>query len=190
MVTVLAGQSFDLQESPENIVRFLIEQKWNIEVDGAIPAKNNISFSLFGWNGRKSYQISVEPSNAAFLTRLSFGQDTYVRYNDPIIVHVWILKNKDEVPAQMHHITQKIEQIIFNNITNVGYGITAIQLRSPFSAIEQTRAIAGPSSRFTNQTEVSLWHSTATVELMYFKVTTGVLSDTRILKTHKYDIQV
>jgi hypothetical protein len=83
----------------------------------------------------------------------------------------------------MHHITQKIEQIVFDNVNNVGYGIPVIQLRTPFSAIEQTKA-------FMNQTEVSLWHSTATVELMYFKVTTGVLETARLFKTHKYNIEV
>ena len=99
------------------------------------------------------------------------------------LIHVWIVKNKDEVPPQLHHITQRIEQIILENITNVGYGITAIRLTAPFSAIEQ---VIGAG--WGNQTEVSLWHSTAIVELLYFKVTTGTLSGVRTSKTHKYNI--
>ena len=190
MPTVIAGTIHDLEDSPENIVLYLIRDKWNLETDGLIPSKEQISFGLFGWTGRKSYQISIEPSSAPNLMRLSFGPDAYIRYRDPIIVHVWILKNKDEVPPQMHHITQRVEQIIFDNVNNVGYGISGIQLRLPFSAIEQTTGMGGLTGRFTNQTEVSLWHSTATVELLYFRVTTGTLSGARISKTHKYNIEV
>jgi hypothetical protein len=181
---VLAGTQHDLEDSPENIVLHLIEQRWNQQVDGLIPAKSEITFSLFGWSGRKSYQISVEPSNAPRITRKSIGPEAYVQYDDPILVHVWIIKNRDEVPPQLHHITQRVEQIILENIINVGYGISAIKLTAPFSAIEQV------IGNFGNQTEVSLWHSTAVVELLYFKVTTGILTGARTSKTHKYNIQV
>ena len=106
------------------------------------------------------------------------------------MVHVWLVKNRDQVPPQMHHITQRIEQLVFENVTNVGYGITAIRLIAPFSAIEEiTGFSSGGSLRFGNITEVSLWHSTAMVELLYFKVTTGNLSGARISKTHKFDVQ-
>lgn len=193
MPTVLAGQSFDLQDSPENIVLHFIEQRWNQQVDGLIPAKSDITFSLFGWAGRKSYQISVEPSAAPIVTRLSIGPEAYIQYNDPIIIHVWVLKNRDEVPPQLHHITQKIEQIIFENVTNVGYGITGIQLFAPFSAIETREYFTqegGTQTSFQNPTEISLWHSEALVELLYFRVTTGTLQGARTTKTHKYNIQV
>jgi hypothetical protein len=189
--TYLTGTTHDLEESPENIVLYLIRDRWPLVQDGYIPNKESITFSLFGWSGRKSYQISVEPSNAPVLQRLSFGSDNvYVQYNDPILIHVWIIKNRDEVPPQLHHITQKVEQIIFENQTNVGYGITAARLMAPFSAVEQTTGFFGSTNRFGNMTEVSLWHSTAIVELFYFKVTTGTLSGARVSKTHKYDIEV
>lgn len=184
LVTTLAGQSFDLQDAPENIVLYLIRDKWNHEQDGLIPSRESISFSLFGWNGRKSYQISIEPSTAPAVQHMNIGgSNTYLRYLDPILVHVWLIKNRDEVPPQLHHITQRVEQIILENVTNVGYGISSIQLRTPFSAIEQLTI-------FGNQTEVSLWHSTATVELLYFRVTTGIVSGLRSVKTHKYDIEI
>jgi len=57
-------------------------------------------------------------------------------------------------------------------------------LRAPFSIIEER------SGNFGNQTEVSLWHSNAVVELLYFKVTTGTLTGTRTSKTHKYNVEV
>lgn len=188
MVTVLAGQNFDLQDSPENILLYLIRDKWNLEQDGLIPAKEAITFSLFGWVGRKNYQISIEPSSAPTITNMNIGQDTYLKYNDPILVHVWILKNTDIVPPQMHHITQRVEQIVFENVTNVGYGITGVKLLAPFSAIEERRIFVGTS--FPNQTEISLWHSTAMVELLYFRVTTGALRSARKSKTHKYNIEI
>lgn len=191
MPTVLAGQNYDLQDSPENIVLHFLEQRWNLEVDGQIPAKSEITFSLFGWSGRKSYQISVEPSNAPMIQHMNIGgSNTYLKYTDPILVHVWLVKNRDEVPPQLHHITQRIEQIVLENITNVGYGITAIRLIAPFSAIEETTGFFGNSTRFGNTTEVSLWHSTAVVELLYFKVTTGTLQGARRSRTHKYNIEV
>lgn len=193
MPTFLAGSQTDLTDSPENIVLHFIESRWNSVQDGLIPAKSDITFNLFGWSGRKSYQISVEPSAAPIVTRLSIGPEAYIQYNDPIIIHVWVLKNRDEVPPQLHHITQRIEQIVFENIRNVGYGITGIQLIAPFSAIETREYFTqetGVKTSFQNMTEVSLWHSEAVVELLYFKVTTGTLQGTRTTKTHKYDIEV
>ncbi|MGE5661485.1 MAG: hypothetical protein ACM3X1_04485 [Ignavibacteriales bacterium] len=188
MPTVLAGTQTDLTDSPENIVLYLIRDKWNLLQDGQIPAKDEITFSLFGWTGRKNYQISVEPSSAPIITPMNIGQDQYLKYNDPILIHTWIIKNRDIVPPQLHHITQRIEQVIFENVTNVGYGITGIKLLAPFSAIEERRVFVG--SAFPNQTEISLWHSTAMVELLYFRVTTGALSSVKTSKTHKYDIEI
>ena len=107
MVTVLAGQYLIFKTSPENIVRYSVRAEMEFRSRWSIPAKNEITFSLFGWSGRKSYQVSVEPSKAPFVQRLSIGQDTYLKYNDPIIIHTWIIKNRDEVPPQMHHITQR-----------------------------------------------------------------------------------
>lgn len=191
--TVLAGTTHDLEDSPENILLYLIRDKWNLEQDGLIPSKEAITFSLFGWSGRKSYQISIEPSNAPAIQHMNIGgSNAYLRYLDPILIHVWLVKNRDEVPPQLHHITQRVEQIILENITNVGYGITAVKLVTPFSAIDQRVGLisSSTSSRFGNFTEVSLWHSTATVQLLYFKVSTGPLQGVRIAKTHKYGIQV
>lgn len=190
MPTYIAGQQYDLQDSPENIVKHFIQHRWNLTVDGQIPAKSDIAFSLFGWTGRKSYQISIEPANAPVIMPMNIGSDQWLKYNDPVLIHVWIIKNRDEVPPQMHHITQRIEQIVYENVTNVGYGITAIRMLVPFSAIEQTKGFFGSGSAFENQTEVSLWHSTALVELLYYKVTTGTLQKVTALKTHKYDIEV
>src|SRR5215218_3517086 len=187
--TVLAGQTFDLQDSPENIVMYLIRDKWNLEVDGQIPAKSEITFSLLGWTGRKSYQISVEPSFAPNVQHMNIaGSNMYLKYVDPVLIHVWIVKNRDEVPPQMHHITQRIEQIIYENVTNVGYGITAISLMAPFSAIDVRQEFT--SKELQNPTEQSLWHSQAVVELLYFKVMTNPLQSARTFKTHKYNIEV
>lgn len=188
--SVIAGQQLDIQTSPERIVRDLIKYRWPEVQTGSLPPKEAITFALLGWAGRKSFQISVEPSGAPILTNLSIGEPLLVRYTDPLIIHVWILKNSDEVPESIHHITQKVEQIINENMTNVGYGITSIQLTSPFSAIEQTTGgLFNTGSGFLNQTEMSLWHSTAVVELLYFKYITRVYG-VSVTKTHKFDIEV
>lgn len=185
--TVLAGQSYDLQDSPEQITRIFIRDRWNIAKDGYIPARNEITFSLFGWSGRKSYQVSIEPFNAPILTQLNIGREQWTRYRDPLLVHVYVIKNRDEVPPQLHHITQKVEQIIRENINSVGYGISSIVLTSPFSRINQERAYSG---NFPNQTEISLWHATATVELHYTRVTYNVKTNVRTIKTHKFNVEI
>lgn len=185
--TVLAGQNYDLQEAPETIVRNFIRDRWNLVKVGYIPAKSEITFSLFGWSGRKSYQISVEPFTPPALTELNIGREQWTQYKDQILVHTFIIKHHDEVPPQIHHITQKIEQIVRENITSIGYGLTSIKLTSPFSIVETVTAYTG---NFPNQTEISLWHSQAVVELMYYRVTTGVLSNIRMSKIHKFNIEV
>lgn len=189
MPTVLAGTALDIQLAPEKIVRDLIKYRWPEIQTGAIPPKDAITFALLGWAGRKSFQISIEPAGAPIITPLSVGEPLLYRYVDPMIIHVWILKNSDEVPDSIHSVTQKTEQIINENMTNVGYGITSIQLTSPFSAIEQTSGgLFNSGSGFLNQTEMSLWHSTAVVELLYFKYITR-LSGVTSTKTHKFDIE-
>ena len=188
MPTVLAGQNHDLEDSPENITLRLFKDRWKLEKDGAIPAKSEITFTLFGWSGRKSYQISVEPSNTPpIITPLAIGRDQWLQYRDPIYVHVWIVKNRDEVPPQMHHITQRIEQMVLQNVTNVGYGLNAIRLTQPFNMIE---LVTGRQGGFQNQTMVSLWHSRAIVELLYYRVSYGTLSGIRASKTHKFNVEI
>lgn len=185
--TVLAGQSFDLQEAPENIVKEFIRDRWPNAKVGYIPAKDEITFSLFGWSGRKSYQISIESFSAATTTELGIGRDQWTQYKDPLYLHVFMIKNYDEVPPQMHNMTQKAEQIVRENITNVGHGISSIRLVSPFSAVNEMMAYTG---NFPNQTEVSLWTSRATVELLYYRVTYGTLSAVQKSKIHKYNIEI
>lgn len=186
MVTTLAGQNYDLQDSPENIALYLIRDRWNLTTDGYIPAKSEISFNTFGWSGRKSYQLSVEPFTPPALLELNIGREQLTQYRDQLLLHVYMIKNRDEVPPQLHHITQKAEQIVRDNIANVGYGITGIRLTSPFSTVETMTAYTG---NFPNQVEVSLWHSRAVVELLYYRATTGTLNGVRISKTHKYNVE-
>lgn len=185
--TVLAGQNYDLQEAPETIVKEFIRDRWPVVKVGYIPAKDEISFSLFGWSGRKSYQISIEPYGAAILKELNIGRDQWTQYKDPMYIHVFMIKNYDEVPPQMHHMTQKAEQIVRENITNVGHGINAIRLVSPFSAVNTMTAYTG---NFPNQIEVSLWYCRATVELLYYRVTYNTLSSVQKSKIHKYNIEI
>lgn len=190
MPTVVAGTQLDIQKSPEKIVLELIKSRWNLEQEGQVPPKDQISFSLFGWMGRKSFQISVESSTAATVTPLSIGEPYLYRYNDPVVVHVWVLKNTDDVPDSIHNITQKIEQIINENITNVGWGIHSMRLMTQFSAIEAREFYSvetGIVTSLQNQTEQSLWHSQALTELLYFKYVTRV-STVSVSKTHKYNI--
>lgn len=187
MPTVLAGQTYDLPESPEQITRMFIRDRWNLTKDGVIPARSDITFSLFGWAGRKSYQVSIEPFQPPILTQLNIGSDQWTRYRDPQLVHVYMIKNRDDPPPQMHHITQRVEQIVRENMNSVGYGITSIVLTSPFSRINEEKAFSG---NFPNQIETSLWHSTATIELHYTRVTYGVKSNVRTTKTHKYNIEI
>jgi hypothetical protein len=186
--TILAGQTYDLPDSPENIVLHLIKDRWPLVQNGLIPSKEGITFSLYGWAGRKSYQISVEPSASPQIKPIAIGRDQWLQYNDPIMVHFWVIKNTDEIPPQIHHITQKIEQIVLQNVTNVGNGITAIRMRSPFSAIDTRTGLIGAG--LPNQVEISLYHTQALVELLYYRVTYGTLSSVRTSKTHKYNILV
>lgn len=187
MPTVISGQNYDLQDTTENIAKYLIRNRWNLQPETNIPARDEITFSNFGWSGRKSYQISVEAYTPPEIVQLNIGTEQIVRCKDQIWVHVYIIKNKDEVPPQMHFISQRIEEIVFENVINVGYGITNVKLISPFSSVELMTAYTGA---FPNQVEISLWHSRATIELLYFRSTTGILTTVSKSKIHKYDIVI
>ena len=187
MPTVIAGTQTDLIESPENIVLHLIMDKWKLTQDGYVPAKDAISFSLYGWTGRKSYQISMESSTPPRLRQLNIGTDQWIQYNDPILIHLWMVKNTDVVPPQLHHITQRVEQIVLQNVNNVGYGISSIKLMSLFSVVNERQMWMGS---FPNQVQISVYHTTATVELLYYRVSYGTLSGIRTSKTHKYNVEV
>lgn len=106
---------------------------------------------------------------------------------DEIIVHIWVRKNSDTIPDSVHLIRQKIEDIINANVVNVPYGITSMMLKQPFNMVELSSFFTG--SQFQNETEISLWHSQAIVELLYFKSTVSVSALTTT-RTHKYNIEI
>lgn len=208
MPTVITGTNSGLQLSIEKIVMNLVKYRFPQEAIGDLPSQSQILWSLLGYLGYGDYQVSFEPASAALITPLSIGQDRIERYQDPLIIHLWVRKNIDTIPDSIHSITQKIEEIIKENVTNVGYGITSIIITSPFSQLEEREFFSrgfggGIQTSMQNATEISLWHTQCSVQLDYFLATIhidgvsstkmhkyNVIGKVQALKTHKFDILV
>ena len=184
--TVITGQSSDIPVLHHQVVLDLLRSKWPPVASGSVPAKTDITFSLQGFLGNKSFQISTESGSAPNITQLALGSNRLERHMDEIIVHIWVRKNSDIIPTSVHAIRQKIEDLINANVVNVPYGITSMMLKQPFNMVELSSFFTG--SQFQNETEISLWHSQAVVELMYFKSTVSVSALTTT-RTHKYDVE-
>lgn len=186
--TVITGQASDIPILHHQVVLDIIKAKWPPVASGSLPAKTDITFSLQGFLGNKSFQISTESGSAPNVTQLALGRNRLERHMDEIIVHIWVRKNSDVIPDSVHLIRQKIEDIVNANVVNVPYGITSMMLKQPFNMVELSSFFTG--SQFQNETEISLWHSQAVVELMYFKSTTSVTAITpAVTRTHKFNIE-
>ena len=186
--TVITGQASDIPILHHQVVLELLRNKWPPDSSGSLPAKSAITFSLQGFLGNKSYQISTESGSAPDVVQLAIGPNRLERHKDEVIIHIWVRKSTDVIPDSVHMIRQKIEDLINSNVVNMPYGITSVMLKQPFNMVELSSFFTG--SQFQNETEISLWHSSAVVELMYFKSTISVTAISTTTRTHKFDIQV
>lgn len=123
MPQVIAGTASDLTKTVARLVMELIRDNWPLT--GIDPAKSNIGFGLGTWDDYGDVDIHVTASaGTSEPYDLSGGLS---KVTDPVLVKIFVRKNQEEIPDNVGTAQRQVEQIIKDNITSLGQGITMLR---------------------------------------------------------------
>ena len=150
---IIAGQGSDLTKAIPQLVKELLENNW--PTSAYDPLKSEIDFGLDTGNNYGDIDIHVN-GDKGFSTPMTLGW-TRRTFNDPVLVHLYVRKNQEEIPTSMGNAQRKIEEIINDNAAALGQGVTAIR----FDGWE-------PILIDNNLKDV--WHAIGRATAIYYKV--------------------
>lgn len=166
MSQVISGTGADLPKLDEVIVKEFIESKY--PTSAIDPIKSKIKFSTMGFS-TKSYSITFEGAGVT-PTVISNASYKVIKYVSRVVIHIWCMRNKPEIPQQLYTMQNQVEKIINTNTRGLSYGITSFKLVEMFGQADIGFFSAGGQQ--SNATEMSTWHNQCIVELVYFKAIT------------------
>jgi hypothetical protein len=123
MPTIIAGQLTDLTKTVAKLVKELIQNNWPIAAYS--PLKSEIRFGLGTFDGYRDIHIHVNPAEGE--SEPDCLGWSYYKVTDPVTINVFVRKNTEEIPDSLGNVQRKIEEIIRENVGNLGQGITAIK---------------------------------------------------------------
>jgi hypothetical protein len=154
MPQVIAGQPTDLQKSVAELVRDLLYANW--PTAGYDVLRDDISFGLGTWDDYGDIDIHV---NAAAGTSEPYVLGwSYSKVTDPVIIRLFYRKNSEEIPAELSKVQRKVEEIIKDNVANLGQGITMIRWD-------------GWGDIFEDENIKDVWVANGTASAIYWRVT-------------------
>lgn len=170
MPQVIAGTASDLLTPNEKVVLDIIEQ--NYPTSGFSIPKTDVNFSLMGYDGQKDYAISTEYL-ITNIEPISLGRNRLERYLVDVGVHIWVRRAVEERPPEIYDLMRKVEEIMNERRNSMPFGITALLVKSAFTAIEFISTPTFGGSLLPEQQQ-SIWHTQTTVQLLYHKHITSV----------------
>jgi hypothetical protein len=150
---IIAGTASDLTKAIPQLVKELLENNW--PTSAYDPLKSEIDFGLDTWNNYGDIDIHVK-ADKSFSTPQTIGWSRSM-INDPVLIHLFVKKNQEEIPTSMGNAQRKIEEIIKDNAASLGQGVTAIR----FDGWE-------PIIIDNNLKDV--WHAIGRATAIYFRV--------------------
>ena len=123
MPQVIAGQATDLTKTVAKLTKELLQNNW--PTTGYSPPKSDIRFGLGTFDGYRDIHIHVNPAEGTS-EPYTVGWE-YSKITDPVSINVYVRKVADEIPDSMGNVTRKVEEIIKDNVANLGQGITMIR---------------------------------------------------------------
>jgi hypothetical protein len=153
MPQIIAGQGSDLTKAVPQLVKELLENNW--PTSAYDPLKSEIDFGLDTWNNYGDIDIHVKADKSFSVPQtIGWGRSMI---NDPVLIHLFVKKNQEEIPTSMGNAQRKIEEIIKDNAAALGQGVTAIR----FDGWE-------PIVIDNNLKDV--WHAIGRATAIYFRV--------------------
>ena len=155
MPQVIAGTASDLTKTVSQLVKELLENNWPTSAYN--PMKSEIGFGLGSWDDYGDIDIHVQADRAESRP-FTLGW-RYNKVRDPVLIHLYIRSNTEELPSNMGNAQRKIEEIIKDNATSLGEGIQMLRWDG-WERISEDNNIQ------------SVWHAIGKASAIYWKVKT------------------
>jgi hypothetical protein len=153
MPQVVAGTVSDLTKAVTQLVKELLENNW--PTSAFDPLKTDIGFGLDTWDNYGDIDIHVT-ANQQISEPYTIGW-SQSRIRDSVIISLFVRKNQQEIPVNMGNAQRKVEEIIKDNATALGQGVTAIRFDGWDKVVIDTNL-------------VDVWRVNGKATAIYFKV--------------------
>ncbi len=150
---IIAGTGSDLANTVAELVKNLLSNNWPIS--SFDPLKSEIDFGLHTWNDYGDIDIHVNADKGISTPdTLGWNRSKVV---DPVLIHLYVRKNQQEIPLNMGNAQRKIEEIIKDNAAALGQGISILRWD-------------GWESITIDKSLRDIWHAIGHASAVYFKV--------------------
>jgi hypothetical protein len=155
MPQVIAGQSTDLTKTVAQLVKELLEANWPTTAYDVLRA--DIGFGLGTWDDYGDIDIHVNAAEGESETYDIGG--TFSKVTDPVVIHLFYRKNVEEIPDLVGKAQRKVEEIIKDNMRNLGQGIPMLLWN-------------GWGEVFEDDNLKDVWHAQGRASAIYWRVKT------------------
>jgi hypothetical protein len=155
MPQVIAGQGTDLTKTVAQLVKELLENNWPTSAYN--PLKSEIGFGLGTWDNYGDIDIHVQ-AERGISRPFTIGWQ-YSQVLDPVLIHLFVRSNTEELPVNMGNAQRKIEEIIKDNATALGQGVQMLRWD-------------GWERIFEDKNLQDIWHAIGKASAIYWRVKT------------------
>lgn len=154
------GLGSDFSDSTLNIIKDYIKSQWTLtgDLDATNPGK--MKWGTGWYDAQPWVQLHFRTSYKSERAK-SIGQNYIHRYDDFIIIHVFVETQTDNVePAQLDKIYRELDRIVGSNTVSLeaSQGIQFMKFIQPMRTMPQ------------EANETSLWHGIGVLMIAYHKV--------------------
>jgi hypothetical protein len=123
MPQVIAGTGSALSKTIAKLVKELLDNNWPTAAYD--PVKADVTFGLGTWDNYGDIDIHVNTDVSTSQAEDAGG--TMSKIVDPVLIKIYVRKNTEEVPDTVGSAQRKAEEIIKDNMMNLGQGIPLIR---------------------------------------------------------------
>ena len=123
MPQVIAGTASDLTKTISVLVKELLDTNWPAAPFD--PAKLDTKFGVDTWDDYGDIQIHVN-QDRGFSQPVTLGW-SYSMVVDPVLIHLFVRANREEIPSNMGNAQRKIEEIVKDNAASLGQGVQMLR---------------------------------------------------------------
>jgi hypothetical protein len=153
MPQIIAGTASDLTKTVAQLVKEVLENNW--PTSGYNPLKSEIGFGLGTWDNYGDIDIHVQSERGE--SKPYFIGWKYSMIVDPVLIHLYVKSNTEELPINVGNAQRKIEEIINDNASTLGQGIQMLRFDGWERVAEDTNL-------------QSIWHAIGKASAIYWKV--------------------
>jgi len=120
---IVAGTNSGLTATVSSLVRDLLANNW--PTSGFDPLASDIGFGLDVWDNYGDIDIHITADRTVSVPS-TIGW-TYSKVSETVQITLFVRKNADTIPSNMGAAQRMIEQIVKDNATALGQGVTMLR---------------------------------------------------------------